>query len=963
MSIERVIYGSFPLGIESSTPGYQELTYTNGYMSIKDMNKEIHGKITTTFSAPNTICYLDFYQNKVSEEKAAGNELIRIANDASDMSKDDHPATYSFYSETINGNIKKNIFVYGKGMIDWSGGRLGNYHSAVICDDKDIKKYPILYCSSPVVCCDIRREDLFPSDGSTITPPPILSDLKSLDSPNDLSIKHSAGFEPLSVDDVIQFIRQNDNLSIFMNMLSALIQLKDGDVSKRIVIADRKENILKWIVALSIVFPLKSALNISFSTYSYSVKELDVTGVFVAELNNAKRISDDIAVTEYEYDKICSSYAVYDFQQQIFGNNVQVYDNLFMTLVKSAFTINEQIIAQYKDYIEESTTYRTINSQYMDGAILFMFVVKNKHLSGSQLKVALEFSKKYSTKEGKKNIIHKLLNEYKQYLSDNEVLETIINYTKGCIDERIILQEQIEKLFLNDFKTAFVDFKNNTFEQFSEQGRITEKFCGYSNGQLEVKFVTFIGLNSLKSLIKQLLEKQDVKRLSYVHTSLAYYVNSGKGSYKVGNDECDIEFKIFEIFINDDSSSSQTRLEALNNKTVQTVSDSISVFYYYDAVLKYLVSRNFINLSKFVVGLIAKHYVSLPTNEKTKYLTAIDSLNKTKIYLPYILNEIEENYSSIEKVDMFVNMISGNPKELKPYVSDIKKACLSGLDDTVTSDCYYKVLIFFKTCKEKFNVSLETSTTTSLVESYLQCLYAENCNFKLSDEELEELHKIMKICNLKRIDYSSLNLAYVFLLTYEMHNHVNDRGQCVFNGFSPYCIDYDSLSSQKQQSMIETFSEYISEYWINTRKLPYLQKIFTSENEMVQSKAYGYLFGEILEHVTESNFKNRSGVIVSIIKYAIYLGLVQFLDEVPEILINKVKSSDVLKPLERELELKTSLKAKKGLISEIDESELSKVVSKIREAYNQKAQNSIWGRAKQVLESIFDGFRKDKKND
>ena len=118
-----------------------------------------------------------------------------------------------------------------------------------------------------------------------------------------------------------------------------------------------------------------------------------------------------------------------------------------------------------------------------------------------------------------------------------------------------------------------------------------------------------------------------------------------------------------------------------------------------------------------------------------------------------------------------------------------------------------------------------------------------------------------------------------------------------------------------------------------------------------------------MEHVTESNFKNRSGVIVSIIEYAIYLGLVQFLDEVPEILINKVKSSDVLKPLERELELKTSLKAKKGLISEIDESELSKVVSKIREAYNQKAQNSIWGRAKQVLESIFDGFRKDKKND
>ena len=63
MSIERLIYGSLPLGIESDTPGYQELTYTKGYLSIKEANKDIHGRIITTYSAPETICYTDWYSN------------------------------------------------------------------------------------------------------------------------------------------------------------------------------------------------------------------------------------------------------------------------------------------------------------------------------------------------------------------------------------------------------------------------------------------------------------------------------------------------------------------------------------------------------------------------------------------------------------------------------------------------------------------------------------------------------------------------------------------------------------------------------------------------------------------------------------------------------------------------------------------------------------------------------------
>ena len=128
-------------------------------------------------------------------------------------------------------------------------------------------------------------------------------------------------------------------------------------------------------------------------------------------------------------------------------------------------------------------------------------------------------------------------------------------------------------------------------------------------------------------------------------------------------------------------------------------------------------------------------------------------------------------------------------------------------------------------------------------------------------------------------------------------------------------------------------------------------------------KAYSELFSEILEHVIDSNSRNRSEVMVSIIEYAIYLGLSQFLDNSPDLLVEKVKPNDILKPLEKDIELKTRLKAQNDLLSQIDAIELQQQVARIREAYEQKSQNSALGRAKKAFGSFMSGFKKGKKDD
>lgn len=964
MSIERLIYGSFPLGIESDRAGYQELTYTRGYPAIRDANKNIHGRIITTYKAPETICYTDWYQDKLVEENAIGNEQIRLANEASQMSTNYHPASLTYYSETVN-DCTKYVFVYGKGMIDWSmRGGIASYHSAVICDSKDITRYPILYCGSPVVCCDIMREDLFPDNGSKIPTPALLGELSSLEGKNDLTTKHTAGFNPIEFSDVISFIREGDNLNILKSMISSLIQLKSGDTTKRIVIADKSENIPIWIAAISFAFPLSLAFTISFSTYSYAVNELDITGVFVAELNGAKKISDDIEVTGYNFSDLNQSYSVYDFSLQQLGENVQMYDNLFMSIIENSFTINVQILDQFKSYIDSTTSYNSINMEYMDGAILFMFMMKDKRLSSMQMASALTFSKKYSSKAEKRRIVDKLLHLYKNYLSDSESINIVIDYIRSCVAEDIIRQTDIENTFLNDVKISFIDYESTSFDVFSEQGKIAEKFCGYGEGQLEVAFVKSIGLDSLKNILKALHEKGDVQRISYIHTSIAHYVAVGQGSYKNGRIESDIECKILDVFITGDSDANETRLETLNKKTEQIIANPISMFLYYDTVFCYLARRKFANLAKNVVRKIADTFISLSPTERKTYIAAISDCEQAKIYISFILKKVEKKYTSTERVNTLLRMVSDNPKELQPYISDMREMCLSEASGSVDSDYCYNTLAFLTTCEKRYGIPLKAVEISNTIGGYLQCLYAEHRDYNLTNEKATELKNLSQIYNIQRLDKVSANLAYVFLTVGEMKAHISDKGTSIFNGYNPIeIVDYDLLTPMQQQSLIETFSKQISEYWLNTKKLPHLQSIFTVRDASGEMKAYSYLFGEILDCVIDSGSKNRSDVMVAIIEYAIYLRLSQFLEDAPEMLVYKVKASDILKPLEKELELKTRLKEQKELLSEIDTVELQHQVAKIREAYDRKAQNSTLGRAKQAFGNLMSGFRKGKKDD
>ena len=177
---------------------------------------------------------------------------------------------FGYWTAECNGT-KKACFVYGKDMgHDWSEARIGAaYHSSVVCDLADIKKPPIFYCSSPSVCCEIERAAFFPEAGE-LRKPGLLKNTMDLDDENaGLSVPCQGGFEPIDLTDISHFVRSDGRYEILKNMLTAVMNAKDGVAKSHLLIADEKENILMWIASLSVIFPLECVKNLSFCTYEY----------------------------------------------------------------------------------------------------------------------------------------------------------------------------------------------------------------------------------------------------------------------------------------------------------------------------------------------------------------------------------------------------------------------------------------------------------------------------------------------------------------------------------------------------------------------------------------------------------------------------------------------------------------------------------------------------------------------
>lgn len=962
MPIERLIQGSIPRGIESEAMGYQVYTQTPGCPQMETFLNNFR----SFYDPPKIYDYSDWYDNEKNNTQAfSDKEINLLANKASLIAGELQPACFTFSSVNLKDN-KYYYFYYGKDMgFDWSAARpFAEYYSVVLCEENDISTYPITYCASPVVCCDIKREAFFPNDGSTIPAPSPLKYLKSLNDKNDLMISHSAGFNQISIEEVFQFIQSENRIDILKNMLSALIQLKSGNKNCNIIIADKKENILKWIYAITYVFPFESALDISFSTYRYKFENsFDISGAYIPELNGRNVPSqdmDNIPITEYNCKNLQNTYAVYDFKDLEFGSHIEIYNNIFTSLIENAFSINKQILDSYKKYISTSTTYRKVDASYMDGTILYMFLEKNKRLTPEQMKLALIFAEKYANINEKKRIYDRIMMAYKDYISDAEMLEIIIDFIRYCVEHRITEQSTVENIFMTDVKTAFLDYANHSFDAFLTQGTIAEKFCGYKSGQLEVKLTSVVDLSKLCEIIDEFKKNKETQRINYVHTMICHFVKTRNGSFKPGTYEEKIAEKIINIYVVGDSSDNENRLNSLIDKTNQIVDDYISQFYYSDIAYRTVSSNGYVEISKNIVERIARAYINLNSEQKKHYIDTVSLAKESDMYLKLILAAINLEYEPLKRLSVLSEAVTNNRNAFTHSVTLIKRIAMNTENSKVNSLFYYKVFKLFKTMESTYGVYIENNEITSLLSKYIDRLILEHRDFILDEETSRCLRELNNEYIEHQPDETTFTEVNAFMMISEMGSSVSSRMQNFFYGNSKIKPLYlNDLKKNQLSSIIESMGKLTAKYWLSNEKTPVIDNWFDFESETQKQRIYRSLMGEILDNVLNGKSRNRYDVATQVIELAIFHHMDEFLNDLPDMLLNTVRQSDILKPLEKDIDSKARLKVKSGILAQIEVEEIREVVDNIRDAYEERNHNSTMGKVKRVINNIFDNFKKE----
>lgn len=608
MAIERAIYASLPLGIEKDSAGFQFFSYTKGFRHILEMDGSgiIRGLAENGYTKHSgnewlTDLPLDCDMNTINENdfRVSIPESVKAANDAEIRARRFNPYSFSYRPIEIDG-AEMGAFSFGKLMgIDWSGARPGNiYLYTVICGKEDIKSAPIMYHSSAAVCCDIPRSAFYPESGS-IKRPDLLRYTESLDDEDDIApVEYSAGFERISPDDIKRFITDDDNRNILCSMVYALMENKDGNVRRRIIIADEPNNVMMWIAAISFVFPQENLYGLSFSTYTHSPANFDINGVFVPAKNGCFPSSQ----SGYDFNSARGMYAVYDFGEGEYASDVNPRECLFTDALKSKSAA--PLMEAYKTFIMRHSDYRGLDSYYAKGYSFYAFMTGKMKYS---LEDTVDFAEKYALDDDKRELLTKILNDFESISESPENLHIAHKYMKFCCDNKISTRDKINEFFVEKYNEVFYADSPDDVLQAAENKCM--KMCGISDEELEILFVK---VNGTAKLARFAASTKSVRRLMYINN--AVLLNASKGNLNTtigcGTNEGKIITITIARMINEDSEKSVKQAENYINQCRDYIKDCESQIGICDSVMSAVVQKGFERCEKRVREIVANMYKS-----------------------------------------------------------------------------------------------------------------------------------------------------------------------------------------------------------------------------------------------------------------------------------------------------------------------------------------------------------------
>lgn len=380
---------------------------------------------------------------------------------------------------------------------DYMGGlgRYGNYINHVItADQADFEYYPAEYYKSAMF-----RESLSPGEANRTDTPPYLPRLGAL-----------IPGEAVSIRTIRDFLAVGERMEVFKTMLAALLDAMQG--TQRIVIVDDKENIMQWIGALQMAFPIKNAMSIPFSSYEFQ-PESSYAKVCGA-LNEGTIFSVQSAQINPKillFDCINQSYPVAEANRY----------TPFLAAVEMSYSMFDGYLDPFHDFVDKYG-YKEAGSPIFGAYLLYMLLEQGADaISAEQMKEAIEFSGRYGGEQGRERLVDGILRSA-ETLRDPEFDQTemlvaflcdSISAAKNEVRKGEML-EHVQKLFISLLSGNFV--KESPFRSlFSKAG------AAMAGQHIDLKLELLY--NARQSL---LIEKMDVYdapwKFAFILDLLAY---------------------------------------------------------------------------------------------------------------------------------------------------------------------------------------------------------------------------------------------------------------------------------------------------------------------------------------------------------------------------------------------------------------------------------------------------------
>ena len=509
MQIEQAIYTHVKVRRDTHTMGFGYYSMTSGMKHLLAESRELKALSCGYIAPRNTECWWETEEHDPAKRDEI--EADRIAAH--------HPLSFGYSlfktgtcpqagtnpqvgaNPQVGGGKTLAAMTYGKNLgrdlspLTRDGNILVN---TIVLPPESLNGYPYEYYGSREVFYDIDRSFFANADDE---PAPDLH--------NPLSL--SFGRNAPTHDDVAAFIEQGEGRTEqLLAMLGALMDIADGGKVKRLLVCDNKDNMINWIAALSLIYPVEIAAGFTFRTYSFLggtpddpapvYDDVMFCGVYTPTVNGdtftGKATNYDFA-TEW----VNNTSAIVDIEQ----NSCYSYKNnqpYFMMFVEGAFTTDIRMLEKYQDFIMLETSCRTLGHDYAKGYSFYAISRLKNMQSLKYLSDAVEFAEKYMSEKALKELLSIAFTRMNECGcgGDEVFFGQLADITRKCVRRGVIERSAAAEAYMSRLMKCYAG-DEIMHDEYLEKKAVASEFLKAAGSSFDAAFVGTIKPEGIMKMV------------------------------------------------------------------------------------------------------------------------------------------------------------------------------------------------------------------------------------------------------------------------------------------------------------------------------------------------------------------------------------------------------------------------------------------------------------------------------